>query len=85
MLQAYLANISFCDALAGCLLDALDASPAAQSTIIVFWADNGFHLGEKQHRHKSTLWNRSTRLPLIVVAPGGTGGADPHRVAGEFR
>ena len=56
----------------GRLLDALDASPAAGNTIIVFWSDNGWHFGEKQHLHKMTLWARSTRLPLIVVAPGVT-------------
>ncbi len=72
VLQAYLANITFCDALVGQLLDALDAGPAAQNTIIVFWSDNGFHLGEKQHLHKFTLWGRSTHVPLIVVAPGVT-------------
>ena len=72
ILQAYLANVTFCDALVGRLLDALDASPAVQNTIIVFWSDNGFHLGEKQHLHKFTLWDRSTRLPFIVVAPGVT-------------
>jgi arylsulfatase A-like enzyme len=72
VLQAYLANITFCDALVGRLLDALDASDAAKNTIIVFWSDNGFHLGEKQHLHKFTLWDRSTRLPFIVVAPGVT-------------
>jgi len=72
VLQAYLANVTFCDALVGRLLDALDASPAAKNTIIVFWSDNGFHLGEKQHLHKFTLWDRSTRLPFIVVAPGVT-------------
>lgn len=72
VLQAYLASITFCDALVGRLLDALDASPAAQNTIIVFWSDNGFHLGEKQRLHKFTLWDRSTRLPFIVVAPGVT-------------
>jgi arylsulfatase A-like enzyme len=69
VLQAYLANITFCDALVGRLLDALDASPAAKNTIIVFWSDNGFHLGEKQHLHKFTLWGRCTRLPFIVAAP----------------
>ena len=70
ILQAYLANVTFCDALVGRLLDALDASPAARNTIVVFWSDNGFHLGEKQHLHKFTLWDRSTRLPFIVAAPG---------------
>ena len=58
MLQAYMANISFADALIGGLLDALDASPAAKNTIIVLWSDHGWHLGEKQHLHKFTLWER---------------------------
>jgi arylsulfatase A-like enzyme len=69
VVQAYLANISFADALVGQLLDALDASPVADNTIIVFWSDHGWHLGEKQHLHKFTLWERSTRVPFIVVAP----------------
>lgn len=72
LLQAYLANISFADALIGELLDALDASPAARNTIIVLWSDHGWHLGEKQHLHKFTLWERSTRVPYIIVAPGVT-------------
>ena len=68
--QAYLAAISFADALVGKVLDALDKSAYAQNTIIVFWSDNGWHLGEKQHVHKSTLWQRSTHIPLIVAGPG---------------
>jgi len=70
LLQAYLASITFADALVGQLLDALDASPAAKNTILVFWSDHGWHLGEKQHLHKFTLWERSTRIPLIIAAPG---------------
>ena len=54
------------------LLDALDASPAAKNTIIVLWSDHGWHLGEKQHLHKFTLWERSTRVPYIIVAPNVT-------------
>jgi len=72
VLQAYLANITFCDALIGRLLDALDAGPAAKNTIIVLWSDNGWHFGEKQHLHKSTLWQRSTHVPFLIVAPGVT-------------
>lgn len=68
-LQAYLANIAFADALIGRLLDALDASSASANTIIVLWSDHGWHLGEKQHLHKFTLWERSTRIPFIIVAP----------------
>jgi arylsulfatase A-like enzyme len=72
ILQAYLASVTFCDAMVGRLLDALDSSPAAENTIIVFWSDNGWHFGEKEHLHKMTLWARSTRLPLIIAAPGVT-------------
>lgn len=70
LLQAYLASISFGDALVGELLDALDAGPCADHTIVVLWSDHGWHLGEKQHLHKFTLWERSTRVPLIIAAPG---------------
>ena len=68
--QAYLASISFADAQVGRLLEALDQSPYAENTVIVFWSDHGWHLGEKNHWHKMTLWEEATRVPLIVVAPG---------------
>ncbi len=69
LVQAYLASITFADALIGRLLDAFDASPAAKNTVVVLWSDHGWHLGEKQHLHKFTLWERSTRIPLIIAAP----------------
>jgi arylsulfatase A-like enzyme len=72
VLQAYLANISYGDALVGKLIAALDASPAAKNTIVVLWSDHGWHLGEKHHLHKFTLWERSTRIPFLVIAPGVT-------------
>jgi len=70
--QAYLASISFSDAMVGRVLDALDRSPHAKDTIVVLWSDHGYHLGEKFHWHKRTLWERATHVPLIVVAPGVT-------------
>jgi len=70
--QAYLSSISFADAQLGRLLDALDSSPYSDNTVIVLWSDHGWHLGEKQHWHKSTLWERATRVPFVVVAPGVT-------------
>ncbi|MFP6875846.1 MAG: sulfatase [Roseibacillus sp.] len=66
----YLASISFADAQVGRVLDTLDKSPAARNTIIVLWSDHGWHLGEKGHWHKRTLWEEATRVPFIVVAPG---------------
>lgn len=72
VLQAYLACISYADSLVGRLLDALDASPIVDNTIVVFWSDHGWHLGEKEHLHKFTLWDRATRIPMIIAAPQGT-------------
>ena len=68
-IQHYLASISFADAQIGKLLDALDASPYAKNTVVVLWSDHGWHLGEKQHWHKRTLWEEGTRIPMIVVSP----------------
>ncbi|MBI3884610.1 MAG: sulfatase-like hydrolase/transferase [Opitutae bacterium] len=68
--QAYLASISFADAQVGRLLDALEAGPQRDHTIIVLWGDHGWHLGEKRHWSKFTLWEESTHTPLIFVVPG---------------
>ena len=70
--QAYLASISHADANVGRVIEALDSGPNKDNTIIVFWSDHGYHLGEKGHWHKRTLWERATHVPLIVVAPGVT-------------
>lgn len=70
--QAYLASVSFADAMVGQLLDALDRSGRADNTIIILWSDHGWHLGEKLRWRKQTLWEESTRVPFIVVAPGVT-------------
>jgi arylsulfatase A-like enzyme len=68
--QAYLAAISFMDAQVGRVLDALDRSAYATNTIICFWGDHGWHLGEKHHWRKFALWEEATRAPFIWVAPG---------------
>ena len=72
LVRAYLACISYSDAQVGRMLSALEAGPNADNTIVVLWSDHGYHLGEKQHWHKFVLWERSTRVPLIVRAPGVT-------------
>ena len=68
--RAYLACISFADRMIGYLIEALDRSAYAKNTVVVLWSDNGWHLGEKRHWHKTTLWQRSTHVPLILAGPG---------------
>ena len=78
-----LLGISFTDAQIGRLLDALDKSEYAKNTIIVLWSDHGMHIGEKEQWEKFTLWEESTRVPLMIVAPGVTeaGGRCPKPVS----
>lgn len=68
--RAYLATIAFCDAMVGRLLDGLEKSPHRDNTVVVFWGDHGWHLGEKHHWRKFALWEEATRAPLIWSVPG---------------
>ncbi len=70
--RAYQASCTFADHQLGRLLDALARSAHAESTIIALWSDHGYHLGEKNHWEKFALWEKSTRVPLVIVAPGQT-------------
>ncbi|MGB0580574.1 MAG: sulfatase [Limisphaerales bacterium] len=70
--QGYLASMTFTDAMVGRLMDAFDKSAHAKNTIIVFWTDHGWHLGEKKHWRKFALWEEATRVPLLIAAPGVT-------------
>lgn len=70
--RGYLAAGAFCDAMIGRLMNALDKSPNKDNTIICFWGDHGWHLGEKQHWRKFTLWEEAARAPLFYVVPGVT-------------
>ncbi len=65
----YAACVSYADAQVGRLMAALEASGAAENTVVVLWGDHGFHLGEQAVWGKHTLFEASLRSPLIVVAP----------------
>ncbi|QDU87517.1 Choline-sulfatase [Pirellulimonas nuda] len=67
--HAYLACATFADACVGHVLDALEAGPNADDTIVVLWGDHGWHLGEKDHWSKFALWDQTSRTPLVVYAP----------------
>ncbi|MEO1527645.1 MAG: sulfatase [Planctomycetota bacterium] len=70
--QAYLATTAYVDAQFGRVLDALDESPHKDDTIVVFLSDHGFHLGEKHHWQKATLWEEATHCLLMFRVPGVT-------------
>ncbi|MFK7909336.1 MAG: sulfatase [Akkermansiaceae bacterium] len=70
LVQSYLACVSFVDHQVGKVLKALEASPYKDNTYIVLYTDHGFHLGEKERWAKRSLWEDSTRVPMIIVGSG---------------
>ncbi len=79
-LQAYMACVSFVDDQVGVILDAIEASPDRESTVIFFTSDHGFHVGEKNFLYKGSLWDPSTRIPLIIAGvEGGKKGKTTHQ------
>lgn len=69
ILQGYLASISFVDHCVGLAMAALKASAYSDTTYVILFSDNGYHLGEKSRFAKMSLWDRSTRVPLIISGP----------------
>ncbi len=74
ILWGYYACTSFADYNIGRVLDALAESAYAENTMVVLVSDNGYHVGEKNHFEKSTLWSTSARIPFAVQLPGGVNG-----------
>jgi iduronate 2-sulfatase len=79
-IAAYYACISFIDAQLARVMAALDKADMRQNTIVVFFGDNGWHLGEKGLWGKNTLFEASARVPLAIAAPGMKRGVCPRLV-----
>jgi arylsulfatase A-like enzyme len=69
--RAYWAAVSFVDAQVGRVMAALDRLGLRENTIVVFWGDHGYHLGEKGKWSKhNSLWEVGLRVPYMISAPG---------------
>jgi arylsulfatase A-like enzyme len=68
--EAYFATTTFVDAQIGRILKKLKQTGLDKNTIVVFTSDHGYHLGEHGHWQKQTLFDNSTRVPLIFSGPG---------------
>jgi iduronate 2-sulfatase len=68
--HGYYACVSYVDAQIGKLLQTLDELGLRENTIVVFWGDHGYQLGEQNLWCKSTIFELSARSPLIISAPG---------------
>ncbi|MEK6239539.1 MAG: sulfatase-like hydrolase/transferase, partial [Planctomycetales bacterium] len=77
VLEAYYASVSYMDEQVGKIVKALDRLGLRDETIVVFTADHGYHLGEKRLWQKMHLHDPSTRIPIIVDAPGFKPSATP--------
>lgn len=69
-LSGYYASVSYMDEQVGRILDALDRLQLRQQTIVAFTSDHGYNLGEHDCWQKLSLFEESTRVPLIISAPG---------------
>ena len=70
LIHGYYAAASFVDAQIGRVLDELDRLEFSKNTIIVFWGDHGWHLGDHGYWTKHTNYEQANRIPIIIVASG---------------
>lgn len=70
MIRAYLASAAFMDWNVGRVLAELDALGLREKTIVVFWGDHGYQLGEKGKWSKAgSLWEQTSRTPFFICDP----------------
>jgi len=75
LIHGYWAAVTYIDAQVGKIMDKLDELGLRENTIVVIWGDHGWHLGDHGLWGKATNFEQATRSPLIIAAPGMTGGS----------
>jgi len=68
--RAYYAAVSFTDANIGKVLDALEENGFENDTVITFWGDHGWQLGEHGEWCKHTNFDLATNAPMFIRIPG---------------
>jgi len=68
-MRAYYTGISFMDAQVGKIIAAINRMKLWRNTVVVFFSDHGYHLGQRGWWNKNTVFELSARAPLIVVTP----------------
>jgi len=67
-LRAYYSCTSYMDAQLGKVLDAMEEEGLMENTLIVFFGDHGYHLGEHNWWNKVTVYEKCNNAPLIIVS-----------------
>lgn len=68
-MRAYLRMVSGIDRAIGRFMEALEEQGLAENTIIVYTADNGFHMGNRGFAGKWSHYEESLRVPMVVYDP----------------
>jgi iduronate 2-sulfatase len=72
--HGYYAATSYVDAQIGKVLNELERLDLRKNTIVVFWSDHGYHLGEHALWAKTSNFELDARVPLLIAAPSHPGG-----------
>lgn len=83
-IRAYYASVSYMDWQVGRVLSELERLNQRRKTVVVFWGDHGWHLGEHHRWHKRSLFEESMRAPLLISAPGRKGNGKASQRLVEF-
>ncbi|MEW4486943.1 sulfatase [Thalassoglobus sp. JC818] len=71
-IASYYASVTFMDEQVGRLLETLDRLNLRDDTVVIFTSDHGYNLGEHHCWQKLSLFEDSTRVPLLISSPDHT-------------
>ena len=66
---AYYGRCSFLDAQIGEVLNTLEQTGQADNTLVIYTSDHGDHNGDRRMWTKMSLYDESTRVPMLLSGP----------------